>query len=190
MATRSTVSVEAPSGSIHLYRHYDGGPWGNGVSLARLLRRFRLRPGAEWFERDQFATRLARRLLALPSSRRQPESLAYDLTLDPAQHGDREWHWRVEAIGAGELRVSAFRVLHVAGDRQELRRAFSGSVAELRRWVAAELRAMRQRMRDNAARMTAVRRRQLDQAAPRPAAAPATPTAPAASPTSPLDHPF
>lgn len=147
MSTRSTVTINAGTPerylAIHLYRHWDGGPWGNGVDLAAALRRLERRYPRHPAKLPALARELATELI---------RSGDYEVTDQADRHGDRQWHYGV-FLWPGGLGVS---VGEIPIGKDKIDWQFDGPLSEFRDWVAGWLRRvilpnLRQRRRDRQA---------------------------------------
>lgn len=97
MATRSTITIhDSRKGFnkplIHLYRHWDGGLWGAGLDIARLIKRYGARPRLEpriavsWFIGGRAESR---------------DAAQYEWTDEAALHADTQWHYNLFVIPDG-----------------------------------------------------------------------------------------
>lgn len=128
MSTRSTVTINRPQErAIHLYRHYDGGPWGNGSALARMLKQYRATAGdacTACLVADNLATKLIR-------------TGDYELTTHADHHGDTEWHYDINVSTDCEPpTVVVSEIKWLGGDRRERQAVYSGDLAGFRHYVA------------------------------------------------------
>lgn len=137
MSARSTVTIYGFATRIHLYRHYDGGPWGNGVAICRALKQL------GDYDYAKAPHTLSGLLLATGD---------YEITRDAADHGDREWHYDVWFTEDGlhpAIRVR-FRNWESGSPYQNHNRwgcGYAGG-SGFRRYVAEYLMGMRKRIHE------------------------------------------
>lgn len=128
MSTRSTVTIHRPrERAIHLYRHYDGGPWGNGSELAKMLKK-RYCQARDACGACHVADNLATALIRTGN---------YELTTHADHHGDTEYHYdiHVTADGARPI-VAAFEIKWIGGDKRQRLPIYSGNLEGFRHYVA------------------------------------------------------
>lgn len=115
MATRSTLTVTVEGADIHFYRHWDGGLWGSGLTIARALRPA---PGRIATAAEFLATIQA--------------SDDYQPTRHATEHSDREHHYAVSFGVAGGFVVHSCRTMIA----DEMADRFCGTWRTFREYVA------------------------------------------------------
>lgn len=137
MSTRSNIYITGSKNRVWIYRHHDGYPAGTGSDLARTLKK---QPKL-FNDEASFLNNLLALRYEKASYEKQPKAI-FEITND--QHGDIEWLYKIKFIGKRvRINVSEYRLREEKWIEHGLM-----SEKEFRSFVAKDLLAMRQRIKE------------------------------------------
>ena len=130
MSTRSTLTIKTDTTTINFYRHMDGYVAEAGNTVAQLLNKV-LDDKNAW---QHPGIKLAEEIIKQQYEAREhrPAAPIYELTDNPADHSDREYHYQVEflsnrvSIKVYDIKYSCFYI-------------FEGNFEQYKDFVAKEL---------------------------------------------------
>ena len=133
MSTRSTLTIKTDTTTINFYRHMDGYVAEAGNTLLHLLDKVVNAKNA-W---QHPAIKLAEEIMKQQYEAREhrPAAPIYELTDNPADHSDREYHYNVEFFTPELIHIEVFEWVYGKQGGQ----IFGGNFEQYKDFVAKEL---------------------------------------------------